>query len=340
MRCEEKVEKLLSIIERVAGGEYRKDNWKGILDEVAELFEADGAALGEIKGDFLYYTKASSSIADSGIFNHEDFKVPVWWSAFEEATERGYLLINDYQSYERAVESWKRTGLRAKLVAILGDREPLGSLSVGRLVGEKPFTEEDGRILRSLAFIFSFIVKEEMEKKKLLERAIKDHLTQLYNRLYFEEEGAIEIERARRYGFPISLILFDIDDFKRVNDRYGHHAGDMVLIKFADLLRSSIRGTDIPVRYGGEEFVVLLPHTFHEEALKVADRVRLCFERSVFRFEGEVAKLTVSAGVSSYNSEPFDKECSLPELLDRADKAMYRAKRKGKNRVEALPLAM
>ena len=335
MECEEKVEKLLNIIERVANGEYERDNWRGILDSVAELFEADGAAIGEVSGNYLYYTKASSSIIESGIFDPEVFRVSVWWSAFEEATDRGYLIINDYQAYERAVDAWKRTGLRAKLVALLGDKEPFGSLSVGRLSGDKPFTEEDGKILRSLAFIFSFIVKEELEKKKLLEKAIKDHLTQLYNRFYLEETGSREIEKALRYNFPISLVMFDIDNFKGVNDEFGHHAGDTVLIKFARLLESNIRGTDIAVRYGGEEFVILLPHTFAQEAVKVAERIRDSFSKVVFRFGGKVVRLSVSAGVSS--CEPG--ECSIRELVDRADKAMYSAKAKGKNRVELFSYA-
>ncbi|NPA40726.1 MAG: sensor domain-containing diguanylate cyclase [Aquificae bacterium] len=330
MRCEEKIEKLLTIIEKVANKEYEKDNWRGILDMVTELFEADGAAIGEVRGDYLYYTKVSSSVAEAGLFDPEEFKVPVWWSAFEEALGKGYIIVNDYQNYERSVDAWKRTGLRAKVVAILGDKDPFGSLSVGRLSPGKPFTEEDGKILRSLAFIFSFIVREEIEKRRLMEKAIKDHLTQLYNRFYLEETGSRELERSQRYGFPVSLILFDLDDFKRINDEFGHQAGDTVLIRFAQVLRSSVRGTDIPARYGGEEFVLLLPHTHKEEAITVAERVRQRFSKVRFRFGETPVQLTVSAGVSSCEGG----RCTLEELIEQADKAMYEAKRKGKNRVE------
>ncbi len=96
---------------------------------------------------------------------------------------------------------------------------------MGRVSTDKPFTEEDGRVLRSLAFIFSFIVREELEKKRLMEMTIRDHLTKLYNRLYFKDEGRKEVERARRYSYPISLIMFDLDDFKKVNDSFGHQRG-------------------------------------------------------------------------------------------------------------------
>ena len=335
MNCEERMEKLLRIIERVANGEYQRDNWRGILDDVAELFNADGSAIGEIRNGYIYYTKVSGSIMKMmPDYDPEEFKVPLWSSAAGEAIKKGYIIVNDYQNFSKAVESWKRVGLRRKLTAIIGkDGEPIGSLSVGRIYREETFTEEDGKILRSLAFIFSFIVREEREKKELMEKAIRDHLTKLYNRLYLEEESVRELEKAKRYGYPISLIMFDLDDFKRVNDRFGHDKGDEVLIRFANILRSKIRGTDIPVRFGGEEFVVLLPHTSTEEAIRVAERIRKEFERTLFRFHSEVIKLTVSAGVSSCDPS---EECRLEKLLYKADKALYEAKRSGKNRVESL----
>jgi len=328
MECEEKIEKLLNIIERVANGEYERDNWRGILDSVAELFEADGAAIGEIREDFVYYTKVSSFIAENYDYDPERFRVPIWRSAFGDAIKKGYIIVNNYQSYEKAIGEWRNLGLRSMVVAILGDKEPFGSLSVGRIRSSEPFTEEDGKVLRSLAFIFSFIVREEIEKRELMEKAIRDHLTKLYNRFYFEEEGRRELERARRYGYPLSLIMLDLDNFKQINDRFGHQKGDEVLVKFAEVLRKSVRKTDMPVRYGGEEFLVLLPHTHVEEAAKVADRIRAGFSSVIFREGSEVFRLTVSAGVASCDEE----DCNLEDLLSKADKALYRAKREGKNR--------
>ena len=331
MRCEEKIEKLLSIIERVAQKEYERDNWRGILDGVAELFEADGAGIAEIKEDYIYYTRVSGSIHKliKG-YDPNLFRVPVKGSAFEDALKKGYMIVNDYQNYPKAVPVWKSIGLRSKLIAVMGTEKPLGSLSIGRVTTDRPFTEEDGKILKNLAFIFSFIVREEIEKQKLIEKAIKDHLTKIYNRLYLEEEAVREIEKARRYSYPISLIMFDLDEFKRVNDTFGHSYGDQVLISFARLLRSKIRGTDIPVRYGGEEFVVLLPYTHIDEAYHVAERIRREFEKTEFSFDGQNIKLTVSAGVSAARRGEY----SLEELVSMADRAMYRAKKEGRNRVE------
>ncbi len=336
MECEEKIRKLLEVIESVANKEYEKDNWRSVLDRVADLFEADASAIGETAGGYILYTKVSSKLRELiEDYDPERFKVPIGGSAASEALKgKGYVIVNDYQNYKYAVEAWKRAGLKSLVVTTMEADGFIGCLSIGRISEGKPFTEEDGKILKSLAFIFSFIIKEEIKIKKLFERAVRDHLTNLYNRYFLEEEGKREIERAKRYRYPVSVIMFDLDDFKRVNDTYGHQEGDKVLVKFAKILRSRIRSTDIPVRYGGEEFLVLLPNTTYREAVLVAERIRKVMEEVTFRFGTEEMRITVSAGVAS--CEPED--CSLDTLIYRADKAMYRAKREGKNRVAVYSL--
>jgi len=333
---EGKIKKLLEIIEGVANKEYEKDNWTGILDRVADLFEADAAAIGEVEGGYLVYRKVSSKVREIiKDYDPEEFRVPIWRSAAGEAIKRkGYVIINDYQNYERAIEAWKRVGLKRLMTTVIDTEGNLGNLSVGRLEEGPPFSEEDGKILKSLAFVFSFIIREEIRIKKLFERAIKDPLTGLYNRYFLEEQGKVEIDRAKRYGYPISLIMFDLDDFKRVNDTYGHQEGDRVLVRFARILKSKVRSTDMPVRYGGEEFIVLLPNTTPSEALLVAERIRKLMESTSFRFGSEEIRITVSAGIASCDSP----DCSLDKLIYQADKAMYEAKRNGKNRVHVISL--
>ncbi|GEM_PF-1855087 len=336
MEGEGKIKKLLEIIEGVANKEYEKDNWTGILDRVADLFEADAAAIGEVEGGYLVYRKVSSKVREIiKDYDPEEFRVPIWRSAAGEAIKRkGYVIINDYQNYERAIEAWKRVGLKRLMTTVIDTEGNLGNLSVGRLEEGPPFSEEDGKILKSLAFVFSFIIREEIRIKKLFERAIKDPLTGLYNRYFLEEQGKVEIDRAKRYGYPISLIMFDLDDFKRVNDTYGHQEGDRVLVRFARILKSKVRSTDMPVRYGGEEFIVLLPNTTPSEALLVAERIRKLMESTSFRFGSEEIRITVSAGIASCDSP----DCSLDKLIYQADKAMYEAKRNGKNRVHVISL--
>ncbi len=154
-----------------------------------------------------------------------------------------------------------------------------------------------------------------------------DSLTGFYNRRKIEEILRNEMERARRYGDPLSVIFVDIDNFKQINDTYGHRKGDEVLMKVADLIRRELRKTDFVGRFGGEEFVIILPETEPERAVRVAERIRERIEREDFG----VGEVTISAGVTGLKGED-----DYGSLFVRMDRAMYLAKRKGKNRVEIL----
>jgi len=165
--------------------------------------------------------------------------------------------------------------------------------------------------------------------------AITDSLTGLYNRRHFYDCGEIEISRVVRYSRPISVMMFDIDFFKRVNDVYGHIAGDMVLQVIANITREMIRGADIPARYGGEEFIVLLPETPAPGAAAVAERLRRKIEITPVQAENRQITVTVSFGVSDYlgrtNKKPHERV--LSEFIDSADQALYASKNSGRNRV-------
>ncbi|ADC89315.1 diguanylate cyclase [Thermocrinis albus DSM 14484] len=160
---------------------------------------------------------------------------------------------------------------------------------------------------------------------------IKDPLTGLYSRQYLEDYLNKEMSRVKRHKLVISLLFIDLDDFKWVNDTYGHMVGDVVLKSFASLLKENLRSGDIPVRYGGDEFVVILPHTSAEGAMVVAERIRRAVENHVFEAHNVSIKLTVSIGVT-----PLKEEDDVTSFLERADRAMYCAKREGKNRVVLL----
>lgn len=156
-----------------------------------------------------------------------------------------------------------------------------------------------------------------------------DEKTGLANFRQFQDRLRDEWLRAERYGTPVSLIMLDLDDFKRLNDRYGHLAGDQVLKEFALLVAGGARATDIPARYGGEEFAVLLPHTDAAMAYRVAERIRSAVAEFVF-LEGETPlRLTVSAGIATSPASPPVR--SADELIRAADAALYRAKHAGKN---------
>jgi diguanylate cyclase (GGDEF)-like protein len=158
---------------------------------------------------------------------------------------------------------------------------------------------------------------------RLAEEARVDKLTGVLNRRGFEERGAVEVERARREGYSVGVASFDIDYFKRVNDEWGHDAGDRVLERLGEIFRAESRSLDIVGRLGGEEFVALLPSADAEQTLAYAERVRAAFATSV---EREVSNVTVSAGVvATVAPEGAD------ELLQAADSALYAAKRGGRD---------
>lgn len=173
-------------------------------------------------------------------------------------------------------------------------------------------------------------LKELMKKLEIL--ATTDSLTQLCNRHHFQELARLELYRVERYGGDLSLITFDLDNFKTVNDRYGHAAGDATLIHIAQLCRRLTRQSDIVARLGGEEFAILLPQTPLRAAICSAEKLRLAFEQHAVEYEGQSFTVTASFGVSSRS---LPERGSYDELLRAADRALYRAKEAGRNRVWA-----
>ena len=163
----------------------------------------------------------------------------------------------------------------------------------------------------------------------LQELAVRDSLTGLYNRRYLDETLEREVSRARREGIPLSLVMLDIDYFKRVNDTYGHQVGDEVLRMLAATLSADVRAEDVACRYGGEEFLILLPNMPLETAMFRAEAWRAAVERLSISHGDFVLTFTISLGVSAYPDHG-----KTPDDLTRcADQALYKAKREGRNRV-------
>ncbi len=164
---------------------------------------------------------------------------------------------------------------------------------------------------------------------KVSDMANHDGLTGLYNARFFHEALLRELERVKRSSHPFSLIILDGDRFKRINDRYGHPAGDQVLQHIAHVTRSVLRGYDTLARYGGEEFIAMLPDANAVQALSLGERLRKMIEQRPFMTEeGETIRITVSVGVAQAQA-PYDKK----ELISQADQALYRAKETGRNKV-------
>lgn len=167
----------------------------------------------------------------------------------------------------------------------------------------------------------------------LAEQAQVDALTGLHNRKFLQERLDSELLAARRFDRIISLILLDVDHFKRCNDNYGHPFGDRVLQNVAEVIQKAVRTIDLPCRYGGEEFAVILPETDLEGAVHVADRIRTMMESLCIAYRGERISVTISGGVASTSGVAARQAITREHLIQVADETLYRAKQAGRNRV-------
>jgi diguanylate cyclase (GGDEF)-like protein len=199
-----------------------------------------------------------------------------------------------------------------------------GVINVVNKNAESGFNDDDQRLMEALAQQAAMA----MEHARLYELAITDGLTKLYIHRYFQARLEEEITRAKRYHSVVSLILFDIDHFKKFNDTYGHQQGDMVLIETARLIRLTIRETiDIPARYGGEEFTIILPETDSQGAHLVSERLRKTVESFDFPGQDTPLKVTISLGIATFP----DHAPNRATLIRRSDVALYNCKRSGRN---------
>lgn len=183
-------------------------------------------------------------------------------------------------------------------------------------------------IIPLLLFYVTFNIKGKLAKTR--EMAVRDKLTGLFNRHLFDEQIAIEIAQARRENTHLSILMLDLDNFKQFNDTFGHPEGDLALRKVADIVKSAARESDITCRYGGEEFILILPGTPTQGAAYVANRIRKFIELEAIG--KPVMTLTASIGVASYPEQCKNKN----ELIEIADRNLYMAKNAGKNRIKYL----
>ncbi|MBA3037668.1 MAG: GGDEF domain-containing protein [Desulfobacterium sp.] len=177
----------------------------------------------------------------------------------------------------------------------------------------------------------------QVVNEKLKAVSIRDGLTGLYNHVYFQKHLDIELSRTIRYRKPISLMMLDLDYFKKINDAHGHRIGDIVLKKISALILNQVRISDITSRYGGEEFAIILPETELKDAAVLAERIRTSVEQNEIMTDSNTVKVTISIGVATYI--PASKILSKSELLDAADSALYASKHSGRNKLSMVKLS-
>lgn len=199
----------------------------------------------------------------------------------------------------------------------------------------KVFNADDLRLLDVITSLGAVHLRNILLYERMGELAIRDSLTGLYLNRYLQYRLSEEILRGASSGKPMSLIMLDIDYFKRYNDEFGHAAGDLVLKAIASLLAACLRSTDLSARYGGEEFVILLPDTTKAKAAALAEEVRKAIEAHRFVLRRTESRVTASMGVASYPEDGRSKE----ELIWAVDRALYDAKEKGRNRVVVCSVA-
>lgn len=175
---------------------------------------------------------------------------------------------------------------------------------------------------------FTLVSEKLMLLNEVKEMAIKDFLTGVYNRRHFMERLTQEFARAKRFYTPLSLVMADIDHFKKINDTYGHLVGDQILVHVSKIIEENLRKVDITARYGGEEFVMLLPFTTREGALVAVTRIKQAIDSYVFNCDGHDVKVTISFGVSSFPENSLNDEAAF---ILTADNALYAAKEGGRN---------
>ena len=206
--------------------------------------------------------------------------------------------------------------------------EVIGSISA-QSYQPRAYNEEDLALLEMLASYAAIALENSHLFNKIQRLAITDSLTDIYNRRHLFVLGQREFNRARRFKRPLSVIFIDIDHFKKINDHYGHRAGDQALILIARTIQDHIRDIDVVGRYGGEEFLLFIPEVDLDTSRQIAERIRTSVELALMKSLYSKPSVTISLGVV----ELTDDTPSLSALVARADAAMYDAKRNGRNRV-------
>jgi len=246
--------------------------------------------------------------------------------AGQVAATKQHILLNDAGGDMRFKKSDKSFVESILCMPMIANDEVIGVINLTNKNNGGKFTSEDVELLSTLANQAAITIYNA----RLYHLAITDGMTQLRIHRYFQQRLEEEIVRCEKFKHPVSLIMSDIDHFKKFNDTYGHQEGDIVLIETAKIFRLTARDVDIAARYGGEEFAIILPETDTEEAKTIAENIRQKVEAYEYPSKQGKLKVTVSLGVATFPVHGRNKEL----LIESADKALYRAKDAGRNRVE------
>ncbi len=319
-----------------------------IMDHITEtldrLFEADfvGVSLADREEEFSYLRRASGGAGE----HLEGKEIPHGDTLIGLVSESGnYFHFEDLSKREKyrsvfgkeidfalGMKNIKSILIYPFLEAFPDveneDQNVLGCVVIGRKTNA-PFNEGEVSLAKIICHESAKSMAASLSFQKVKELAIRDGLTGLYNHRHFQEMLSYTIAHADRYSGQSSLLMVDVDDLKVINDTYGHQAGDAVLSSIGNLLSESLRKVDIPARYGGDEFAVVLPGTNKNGSLAVAEKIRSKLKTIPLRSDCEEIEVSLSMGISTYPDSAEDKEL----LIEKADRALYESKNRGKNKI-------
>lgn len=319
----------VSMIE-IAKGLGQDGLLKLILTSLYEVTPYDDALVFLRDGESLIFSyglkKIKGGVLTPYVPEDKYLKIPIDWPLTKTLTQddvQRYPVLRSYVNPEKS-RSW--LGLH-----LIHQNSIVGLLSISSKLANQ-YPTETIRLVEAFGGEVSIILENDRLFQENRRAAILDGLTGIFNRRHFFELGVIEFERAKRYHHPLSTLMIDLDNFKQVNDQFGHLAGDQVLQWFAKLCTHNKRTSDILCRYGGEEFAMLLPETNIANAINLAERLRQMVASQVANTSKGDIPITCSIGISVMNEECVN----LEQLLDHSDSALYAAKRAGRNRVMSL----
>ncbi|WP_299027877.1 diguanylate cyclase [uncultured Thermanaerothrix sp.] len=301
---------------------------QSVLKLTTQLVSADMGTLGLYNSEDEVLIVANSFNTPRPLFQTRLIKGQ--GVAWEVLLKKSSLMLREYAEHPQALAEWVQMGVHAYLgVPLIAGEEVLGVINLFKLSPQRAFQERD-RILAEIVGRQTGVAIQNVRRFEQAQRlATRDALTGLYTRRHFFEVARLEFERSRRYQRPIAVILLDIDNLKPINDTYGHPVGDTVLQKVAQVCLRLLRQMDVVGRYGGDEFIVLLPEASREQALQIAERLRGAVEAIPLSTNGNIVSISISQGVAASEKE----YTSLEQLVEYADRALNQAKQRGKNQV-------
>ncbi|MCX8065435.1 MAG: sensor domain-containing diguanylate cyclase [Candidatus Hydrogenedentes bacterium] len=331
----------LEILKSISGKRRAHDVLYVFVEKISKVVPSDRCSIVRIWGqDEVAHVLASHDDAEIYDMSISLNKYPEIKKALATGEK---VIINDVREDPLmipCIDVLVKAGIRSILVLpiVLYDQE-VGSLLLRAVRKQGSFTPKEISFFEIVtnaaanALERAQLFESVQQANKALEKlAVTDGLTELYNHRYFRERFEEEILRAQRYKIPLSCALFDIDDFKKCNDVYGHLFGDFVLKEIAKRMIQHVRRTDIVARYGGEEFVIIMPQTDLQGAITQAERVRKSIEERDFSYMGREVRITVSGGVAGM---VHDEVLNIEDMIRIADIGLYEAKRSGKNKIVA-----